>query len=94
MKFVRSRNSKSFKECIGGTRDPLSLKLARSQDKIGWRRFMEGMISKEFCRIQDTGDSASSGENACVWCKVGTDSVCQTPGDDARSMAGEELLNP
>lgn len=54
MMFVRSRNSKRFQDCIGGTRDPLSIKLARSQDKIGWRRFMEGMISKEFCRIQET----------------------------------------
>eukprot|EP00986_Skeletonema_menzelii_P011915 scaffold6302_cov157-Skeletonema_menzelii.AAC.1 len=54
---------------------------------------MEGMISKEFCRIQDTGDSASSGEDGRVWCKVGTESICQTPRDDAWSMAGEELLN-
>eukprot|EP00986_Skeletonema_menzelii_P008410 scaffold3522_cov144-Skeletonema_menzelii.AAC.6 len=52
MKFVRSsRNSKSFQDCIGGTRtrDPISIKLARSQDKIGWRRFMfmgvGGMLS-------------------------------------------------
>ena len=49
-----SRTSRPFQDCIGGTRDPLSIKLARSQDKIGWRRFMEGMISKEFCRIQET----------------------------------------
>jgi len=27
-------------------------KLALSQDNIGWRRFMEGMISKEICILQ------------------------------------------
>ncbi len=54
MEFVRSRNSKSFLECVAGSRDPRVIRLARSQDKIGWRRFMEGMISKEFCRIQET----------------------------------------
>jgi len=54
MRYVRSRNSQSFKDCIAGDRDPILNKLARSQDKIGWRRFMEGMISKEFCKIQDT----------------------------------------
>lgn len=54
MEFVRSRNNKSFLECVTGSRDPRVIRLARSQDKIGWRRFMEGMISKEFCRIQET----------------------------------------
>ena len=28
------------------------VRLARSMDCIGWRRFMEGMISKEIVRIQ------------------------------------------
>ncbi len=32
----------------------LKLKLARSQDQIGWRRFMGGMTPKEFCEIQKT----------------------------------------
>jgi len=54
MLFVKSRNSLSFMECIDGTREPALVRLAKSQDEIGWRRFMEGMVSKEFCKIQDT----------------------------------------
>mmetsp|Transcript_22570 Transcript_22570/g.32245 ORF Transcript_22570/g.32245 Transcript_22570/m.32245 type:complete len:312 (-) Transcript_22570:282-1217(-) len=54
MQFVRARNGKSFVDCIANDHDPILRKLARSQDKIGWRRFMEGMISKEFCAIQET----------------------------------------
>jgi len=38
---------------VSGDQDPIVKKLARSQDQIGWRRFMEGMISKEFCEIQE-----------------------------------------
>eukprot|EP00574_Skeletonema_japonicum_P012224 CAMPEP_0201715758 /NCGR_PEP_ID=MMETSP0593-20130828/1879_1 /ASSEMBLY_ACC=CAM_ASM_000672 /TAXON_ID=267983 /ORGANISM="Skeletonema japonicum, Strain CCMP2506" /LENGTH=99 /DNA_ID=CAMNT_0048205351 /DNA_START=30 /DNA_END=326 /DNA_ORIENTATION=+ len=54
MRFVRSRNNKSFMKCVSGDQDPIMKKLARSRDQIGWRRFMEGMISKEFCEIQET----------------------------------------
>jgi len=53
MRFVRSMNSERFLIASlesAGNRDPILNRLARSQDKIGWRRFMEGMISKEFCR--------------------------------------------
>ncbi len=55
MRFVRSRNGKRFVEFVSGDQDPIVKKLARSQDQIGWRRFMEGMISKsnEFCGIQE-----------------------------------------
>lgn len=54
MAFVRSRDAKSFSQCVAGQNDPVLTKMARSQDKIGWRRFMEGMISKELCRMQTT----------------------------------------
>ena len=54
MVFVRSRDAKSFSQCVAGQNDPVLTKMARSQDKIGWRRFMEGMISKELCRMQTT----------------------------------------
>jgi len=33
---------------------PIVKKSARSQDQIGWRRFMVGMISKRPCEIQET----------------------------------------
>jgi hypothetical protein len=51
--FAQSRNSQSFGQCVECYHDTRMDRLARSQDKIGWRRFMEGMISKEFCKIQD-----------------------------------------
>jgi len=28
-------------------------RMATSQDEIGWRRFMEGMIFKEACQLQE-----------------------------------------
>ena len=49
----------------------LKLKLARSQDQIGWRRFMEGMTSKEFCEI-DARDISSSGRQLSFWSKMGS----------------------
>ena len=39
---------------IVGERSGPYYKLAVSMDKIGWRRFMEGMISKEVVAIQST----------------------------------------
>jgi hypothetical protein len=46
MVFVRSRDAQSFSQGVAGYHDPVLMKMARSQDEIGWRRFMEGMISK------------------------------------------------
>mmetsp|Transcript_4988 Transcript_4988/g.7275 ORF Transcript_4988/g.7275 Transcript_4988/m.7275 type:complete len:109 (+) Transcript_4988:3-329(+) len=43
MRFVRSMNSERFLIAsleTAGNRDPILNRLARSQDKIGWRRFM------------------------------------------------------
>jgi len=45
-------------------------KLAESQDKIGWRRFMEGMISKEVIPIQsEFADVNGSAFSADAWTK-------------------------
>ena len=44
------RGTKPFAEL--GRMSPVMLKLARSQDEIGWRNFMEGRVSKEFYAIQ------------------------------------------
>ena len=54
MVFVRSRDAQRFSQCVAGYHDPVLTKMARSQDEIGWRRFMEGMILKEFCKMQAT----------------------------------------
>ena len=40
-----------------------------------------------------TGDFVLSGEDTrVVWCKIGSESICQASGDVAWSMAGAELL--
>ncbi len=47
MEYVRGQGDLSFQgicEAKGRFLRPLGV----SQDKIGWRRFMEGMVSKEF----------------------------------------------
>jgi hypothetical protein len=51
--FAQSRNSQSFGQCVEGYHDTVMDRLARSQGMIGWWRFMEGMIFKEFREIQD-----------------------------------------
>ncbi len=57
--YVLSRESRSFEDCLPVRSDRGWLRLAKSQDKIGWRRFMEGMISKEFCEIQELHSKTS-----------------------------------
>ena len=49
--YARGRGGRSVQEIIS-TRNVSYVRLARSMDSIGWRRFMEGMISKEIVRIQ------------------------------------------
>ena len=49
--FARGRGGRTMEEVVR----PLPLRyqrLGRSQDAIGWRRFMEGMISKEVVELQ------------------------------------------
>ena len=49
--FARGRGSRSMWELTYGMGDSWR-RLARSQDTIGWRRYMEGLISKEILPIQ------------------------------------------
>jgi len=51
IRFAQGRGARSMDESYNPLPAPFS-KLALSQDKIGWRRFMEGMISKECVKIQ------------------------------------------
>ena len=49
-KYILMRGTRSLLDM--GLMSPQMRRLARSQDKIGWRNFMEGRISKEFFEIQ------------------------------------------
>jgi len=49
--FVRSRGSESL-STLTFARSKRYLAFARSQDTIGWNRFLEGMISKELVSLQ------------------------------------------
>ena len=49
--YVQGRGAKTMRECCQSL-GPRYKKLAKSQDMIGWRRFMEGMISKEIVSLQ------------------------------------------
>jgi hypothetical protein len=51
VKYARARGGRTMVE-ITGWRAGMYRDLANSMDKIGWRRFMEGMISKEVLAIQ------------------------------------------
>jgi len=45
--------------CLEHGYDERYVKMAKAQDSIGWRRFMEGMVSKEMWNIQRTHASVS-----------------------------------
>ena len=49
-KYIMMRGTKNLLDM--GLMSPQMRRLARSQDTIGWRNFMEGRISKEFLDIQ------------------------------------------
>ena len=49
--YAKGRGGISMTDVRHGTDRPY-IKLAESQDLIGWRRFMKGMISKEILVIQ------------------------------------------
>jgi len=48
--FAKGRGSKKMINTTG-MKSPRFAKFAASQDIIGWRRFMEGMVSKEIIKI-------------------------------------------
>jgi len=51
MAYAHGRGGKTMQEIVGRGHQQ-ALRLAYSMDKIGWRRFMEGMISKEVMEFQ------------------------------------------
>ena len=53
VEYAKGRGGKTMTEVCYGMHDRYQ-KFARSQDIIGWRRFMEGMISKEIAPLQTT----------------------------------------
>eukprot|EP00956_Cyclotella_meneghiniana_P030706 scaffold78142_cov27-Cyclotella_meneghiniana.AAC.1 len=56
-------------EIVVGRRGGHFRSLAQSMDKIGWRRFMEGMISVEVANVQSEMEEASQ-------CKLTVKSLC------------------
>jgi hypothetical protein len=51
VEYVQRRGTVTMEEAISEA-PPRFRPMALSQDKIGWRRFFEGMISKEITNIQ------------------------------------------
>ena len=51
--FARARGSLQMVDICRQAQYPDLMQLARSQDCIGWRRFMEGMISREILSVQN-----------------------------------------
>jgi hypothetical protein len=50
--YARGRGGLSMREAVAGVGKATEFRrMADSQDKIGWRRFMEGMISKEILNL-------------------------------------------
>ena len=49
-KYILTRGTKAF--AVMGEMSVTMLRIARSQDKIGWRRFTKGCVSREFHRRQ------------------------------------------
>jgi hypothetical protein len=66
IEYAHGRGGKTMSEIVGWRQGALRT-LADSMDMIGWRRFMEGMVSKEIFTIQrkaeDDGKSYMSLEN-------------------------------
>ena len=51
VEYARQRGNEKMGQIAWGEGNTFR-KLAKSMDKIGWRRYMEGMISKEVLEIQ------------------------------------------
>jgi hypothetical protein len=49
--YAYSRGGRTAMEICNGQGEPFQ-RMARDQDEIGWRRFMEGMICTKVCNIQ------------------------------------------
>ena len=59
VRYAKGRGAITMKDIVGNRTHRL-YPLAQSQDLIGWRRFMEGMISKEITGIQKSYLALSS----------------------------------
>ena len=59
MRYAKVRGEITMKDIVGNINHRL-YPLAQSQDLIGWRRFMEGMISKDITGIQKSYLALSS----------------------------------
>ena len=57
--YAKGRGAITMKDIVGNRNHRLCI-IAQSQDHIGWRRFMEGMISKEVTCIQKSYLALSS----------------------------------
>ena len=69
IQYDRGRGELSMVELAGGLDEPY-LRFARSQDKIGWRPFMEGMVLKEVLPIQrEYATLELRGQEARSWIK-------------------------
>ncbi len=51
VKYVQQRGTVSMKDIVQEAPSRFQI-VGKSQDKIGWRQFLEGMISKEITGIQ------------------------------------------
>jgi hypothetical protein len=69
VKYAKSRGGQAMTIIVRESSGPF-YKLALSMDKIGWRRFMEGMVSKEILsiqgRTQEEGKKRLSIQNWCA----------------------------
>ena len=68
VRYAKGRGGRTMSELVSERAGPYR-KLADSMDKIGWRRFMEGMVSKELLVIQ--GKSQEMGKKRVriqKWC--------------------------
>ena len=57
-KYMKYRGTRRFQDM--GQMSPNMRALAVSQDKIGWRNFMEGRVSKEFYQMQAQHSASST----------------------------------
>jgi hypothetical protein len=76
IEYAHERGGKTMSEIVGWRRGALQT-LADSMDLIGWRRFMEGMISKEIVAIQ---------------CKAEVDGRCKMTVDNRSAGLVMKLL--
>jgi hypothetical protein len=53
LQYAQGRGSRSLQEICGGEGEPYE-QMARSQDVIGWQRFMEGMVCREMRSLQES----------------------------------------